>query len=425
MSGADSMSTRTRKLCAKHDLDVLIRESAPRVHNRRQRRDELDRYADYWSPYWRLITAVRANSQLLTPVSNRGRTNPDSFKCIIRACARMANYSQRWRGLPETWKAPAANPFVQFRSLVSHLFDQFPVPTFMADIWTYRCTADRPWEIELYLHLASGHSVRQFKLPLNYPVRITKRAAQWWMRAPDDILPIAAYRWAHVRALGGDSRLADILKMTPALIIPTEHEDFWESVIRFLIKHSPISASEICEIVDFIHAQRFQAAERTWGPGAGEQPLQPNFSLRGRSLMSLRRHMANWRVDLGENQPTFVAPSSKWTRTDIAPFRHEVGDTVWTIDELLTDHDLQVEGGMMNHCVATYVYRCARRRTSIWSMKMHQGERRVRTLTIEVLPNSRIINEARGKRNAPPKGVAKEMLNQWAEQEGLTFRNSA
>ncbi len=68
----------------------------------------------------------------------------------------------------------------------------------------------------------------------------------------------------------------------------------------------------------------------------------------------------------------------------------------------------------MKHCVATYIRACARRRTSIWSMKMQQGERRIRTLTIEVLPNSRIIWQAKGKRNASPEGVAEEMLHQWA-----------
>ncbi len=61
---------------------------------------------------------------------------------------------------------------MQFRSLVSHLFDEFPVPTFMAPVWA--CAADKPWEIDMYLHLAAGRSVRQFELPLDYPVKIDK-----------------------------------------------------------------------------------------------------------------------------------------------------------------------------------------------------------------------------------------------------------
>jgi hypothetical protein len=410
MLGADSMSSRKRNLCAKRNLDALIRDSAPVFSHALQ-------------PYWRLITAIRASSQLLTPVLNCGRIDPDSQAGIIRACVRMAKHRRAWRQQPESWIVPHGSPFMQFRSLVSHLFDEFPVPTFMAPVWT--CAANKPWEIDMYLHLAAGRSIRQFKLPLDDPVKMTKRAARWWMSAPDDIWPISAYRWAQVRALGGDNRLARTLLMTPALVIPTEHEDFWETVIRFLIEHSPISSSEIEAIVNFIHEQRFCPAERVWGPGAGEQPLQPHFSMKGRTLLALRRHMTNWRDDLFDRLPVCVPKPSLWTRSSISPFRQKAGDILWTIDELLSAQELRVEGGMMKHCVATYTSDCARRRTSIWSMKMQQGERRVRALTIEVLPNSRIIWQAKGRKNASPDGAAKEMLCQWAEQEGLTFRDLA
>ena len=77
----------------------------------------------------------------------------------------------------------------------------------------------------------------------------------------------------------------------------------------------------------------------------------------------------------------------------------------------------------MQHCVASYIHVCARRQTSIWSMQVQQGETRKHTLTIEVLPESRSIRQAKGKRNAPPSEVAKAMLKRWAAQEGLRFQN--
>jgi hypothetical protein len=76
----------------------------------------------------------------------------------------------------------------------------------------------------------------------------------------------------------------------------------------------------------------------------------------------------------------------------------------------------------MRHCVATYVSDCARRRTSIWSMKVCQGETRRRVLTIEVLPHTRTIWQARGRRDSPPTEIAERMLDRWAKQEGLTMR---
>ena len=404
------MSSHNRKQYAKRRLDDLIcRFAQPLTQSRK--------------PFWRLIHAVRALSRLLVPLPERGWTDPQDAERIVRACVRMANRCEAWQRQPERWTTPDTSLLLQFRSLVSHLFDEYPVPNFMAPVWS--CMYDKPWELEMYLHLAAGRSIRQFELPLPYPTRITKRAAKFFMQAPDDAHPIGAYRWAQVRAIGGDNRLARLLMMSPSLCAPTEHEEFWESVIRFLIKNLPIAAKEISAIVWFIDQQRFRPAETVWGPGAGEQPLQPDFTIKGRSLMTLRRHMANWRTELLARRPSLVASTPGWERTNIRPFRHAEGDVLWTIDELLTDKELRVEGGIMKHCVATYIHDCARRRTSIWSMKVHEGERRKRTLTIEVRPRTRTIWQARGKRNGPPSEAAKEILHRWANQEGLKFRETA
>jgi hypothetical protein len=205
------------------------------------------------------------------------------------------------------------------------------------------------------------------------------------------------------------------------LVAPTDHEDFWDSVIRFFVKYAPISDDEIVAIVDFIHGQRFRPARLVWGPNAGEAPLDPNFSLKGRSLHTLRRYMANWRLErmakLSIPDPT-VSSSTWWTPSPIRAFLHRDGDALWSIEELLSDRELRVEGGIMQHCVARYIHDCARRRTSIWSMKAQQGTTRKRVLTIGVLP-SKEIWQAKGKKNSPPSAAARKMLERWAEQEGL------
>lgn len=402
------MSTHSRTQPAKRRLDSLICKFAQR----------LNQSAEY---YWRLINAVRAHSKLLTAVSNRGSTDPQEAARILTACVRMANRWQYWQRQPEAWLAPHANPFVQFRSLVGHLFDEYPVPKFMAPVWMD--VNDNPWELEMYLHLAAGRSIRQFRLPV--PFRLTKQAAGFFVQAPDDLPPLGALRWAHVRSLGGNPRMARLLCEKTLLAAPTEHEAFWETVIRFLVSNAPICADEVLAIVQFLDNQRFQPAAKVWGPGAGEQPLQPEFTIKGRSLNSLRRHMTHWREELASTRPAVLSTTPDWEKTNIAPFRDVQGDTMWTINELLTDKELRVEGGIMQHCVATYIHICARRRTSIWSLRVHQGERQKRLLTIEVVPATRMIWQAKGKRNSPPTERAQHILQQWAAQEGLTFRETA
>mgnify|MGYP001951603087 FL=1 len=129
--------------------------------------------------------------------------------------------------------------------------------------------------------------------------------------------------------------------------------------------------------------------------------------------------MANWRMDFIDKLPAIKPSLKTWIATDIGRFRKLVDGKVWTIEELLTDNALLIEGRTMQHCVATYIHRCARRKTSIWSMKVKDGERKKRALTIEVLPYTKTIVQAKGRRNAVPCDFAKVMLRQWAAQEGL------
>lgn len=402
------MSPHIRSHHAKRRLDELIRSAA----------DTLDHPRAF---FWRVIHAVRASSQLLLPSHCQGPHRVRDSEWIVAACAQLARHASYWAREPEAWAAPNANPAVQFRSLVNHLLVHYPVPNFMAWVWFEHSSKD--WERQLYLHLARGFSVRRFETPFAW--QMGKAEARLFMQAPDDLHPLMALRWARVRSLGGNERLTRIL-LTTVLVAPSDDEPFWDTVVRFFIEHDPLSAQEIREIVDFIHGQKFRSAEAAWGRGAGPLPLDPDFSLAGRSLSRLRRHMMYWRAERMATLP--VVPASRectWTATLIKPFRCESGDETWTIHELLTDRELRAEGGIMQHCVASYIQACARRQTSIWSMQVEKAGTRKRVLTIEVLPDSRRIKQANGKRNSPASESAQIMLNRWAIQEGLALGQRA
>lgn len=403
------MSSTLCKLYAQRRLDELLhRYDQALTHGR--------------EPFRRLIQAIRAFTQILKPLPERGWSDPQITERIVRACARMATLVFQWHRLPEDWVVPATSPFVQFRSLVSHLFDRYPVPRFMVPIWLQDGLEDPDamWYVDLYLHLAAGRSIRRFPVPV--PCGLSKSAAAYFMQAPDDFHPFTAMQWGWVRSLGADKGLARLLVRQEYLAVPSERNDFWESVIRFLIMHQPISDEEVVAIVQFIDQQRFQPAEVVWGRGAGPQPLQPEFTLQGRTLMSLRRHMTNWRTEVAVTIRTLpiVIPAC-WTPIGIRSFLFHDGHRQWSIEELLSAKELEIEGGIMEHCVASYRSVCASRRTSIWSMKVEEGDVRKRVLTIEVAPQTKTIWQAKGKRNAPPTGEVSTVLRRWAQQEGLNF----
>lgn len=402
------MSMISRKNYAKRRLDVAAKRLANSL-------------ADSRHDFWRLLRALRASS-LLSPDAAPSNIVPNDADRVLLACARITQHSDRWRRIPEHWNAPEGNPVVQFRSFVSHLFDLYAVPSFMSRVWLREY--DAPWELELYFHLATGRSIRR----LDVPMRLCKKAASLFMQAPDDLVPIAAMRWAHVRSLGGCSQLARQLANRTVLAAPTKHEHFWESVIRFLVRYQPIPLEESIEIVQFIHDQKFRPAKEAWRPcewkvGAGNEPLQPDFTLQGRSLRSLRRHRAHWKTQLaGIVELPRLQRRAGWEQSGISPLTIKRGDETWSIVELLSREELSVEGGIMRHCIATYTSSCKRQHSSIWSMRVRRGEKMKRVLTIQVIPSKKMIWEAVGKSNQSPHPRAREFLEMWAQQEGLRLR---
>ena len=95
------------------------------------------------------------------------------------------------------------------------------------------------------------------------------------------------------------------------------------------------------------------------------------------------------------------------------------GARSWTIRELLTRRELNVEGERMDHCVGSYALYCQLGISSIWSLKEHSEKGSKRLLTIEVDPDERKIVTALGHRNHRPCQEARYIMNRWATRSGL------
>lgn len=87
----------------------------------------------------------------------------------------------------------------------------------------------------------------------------------------------------------------------------------------------------------------------------------------------------------------------------------------WSIDQITSSKELQVEGNAMRHCVSSYVPYCRSGEISIWTMR----EDGCRKVTIEVR-NSTIV-QARGLANRPIRPTERFLLNRWASQNNLSI----
>jgi hypothetical protein len=365
--------------------------------------------------YERLLQQVRGQSGLLRP-SDRASDNRNHVNAALLA---LALHHHDWLRPPETWWPATGSVWPQFTSLAHHLLARYPVPNFMTSVWFDLEPWKRLPQHEWYKHMGLGRNIRTARLPL----RFSKVMAHLFCQAPDHFTVFAALRWAQVRGLGGDERLARAVVAT-RLGKAFRHEDFWETVLHFFVKHPRLDLAHVGPILEFLQAQKFGTRE---GVSAASvlthyPPPQPDYTMNGCTVPMLLRQVEFWRQQLGWNA---TQPMQFWDRTPIGEFRLVEGSEalqnmrVWTIRELLSRDELILEGQAMQHCVAAYASRCARRKTSIWSMQVEHRFGRHHVLTIEVNVGTKKICQVKGKCNRPPNGGEMNVIAQWAAQEGL------
>jgi hypothetical protein len=298
---------------------------------------------------------------------------------------------------------------------VRHLLARYPVPAFIDAAWMRRDEAAELYR-EWFVRIGRGESIRGAERP----IRLTRRIAHHFLRAPDEYGIEQALRWGQIHALGGDRRLVEAILGT-RLGDDFARDEFWITVIRFFIENPMLDQCHVGPIVDYLHEQRFVPQEVFVAPGVRERrgPPQPNLSMKRRSPQALLRQVESWHRELAR---TGAGGAAQWERSPIGEFELETGVQdrnlrVWRIRELLSGTELIAEGRAMRHCVASYARYCAAGHCSIWAMEVHGFEGVEKRQTIEV--RAGLVVQCRGRFNRPPDEQERQILLRWAEREGL------
>lgn len=341
---------------------------------------------------------------------------------FANALLALSAHSRSWVRQPGPWVPRSHNGSRQFDSLLRHLLALYDVPAFMNSAWLEGLTPEGVDHQRWFIHVAQGANIRTAP---KLPVTLTKRQAHLYLTAPTDFDVVSALRWAQLRDLGADERLARAVAASRVgrLFI---HEEFWFTVLRWLAAQPMLDAMQIGPIIDYLHNQRFVVS--TPNPLAhlpGEPllvPPQPNLSMKGRDPATLLRAVEAWHRLLGR---TGAGPAVHWLSCGIPPFRHEEGEgqnrKIFTISELTCSHDLEREGHAMRHCVASYVHSCRTGRSAIWSLRVIDGTgQETRLLTIEVSLRDRQVVQARRRLNDWPGEKDLSLLSRWTGAGGPT-----
>ncbi len=393
------------------------------AHHTEERRQRLVRFADGeddWTPD--VLLWLRGNKpaqqaflSLLLHVDrymdalkfHKIRAN-GKYRSLIHGLAALAYHHQRWIRPLEEWScalAKGGHPrrCEQFSSLLRHLLARYEVPEFMDSAFFAGIRERGLQQQEWFMHVATGGNIRK----LNTPIKLSKRMAHLFMRAPDRATIERNLRWAQIIGMGGSPTLATAILRT-RLGRQLEDDNFWSSVVLFLVNNAMLDPNWAGPLVDYVHNMKF-AQRRIVQEGGGVEagpPPQPNFSMKGRSATKLLRQVDAWHGHLNREEHVDF---QTWLPCGIRPYEveeeaEELGPVRWTVQELLSSWELAAEGRAMSHCAVSYSNHCADGYTSVWSICLQkQGQQeRENVLTVAIDIEERTVTQARGRYNSLP-----------------------
>ena len=301
-----------------------------------------------------------------------------------------------WRKDVFEWKASSKRSANQVNELAYYLFCQYPVPGFM-----YKAFFERNSKlfINWFIHIGSGGRIKEL---MNMPISFTQKMGHYFLQAPDKLTIAEALRWAQVKGLNGNDKLAERIAYSWIGTKEYGDEDFWETFIRIVINGGMFDLDQLTQLIDYVREIKTENG---------------NYMLKGRTLQSLLRQSDAW-----HERSMVIRGTRFWTSSGLYSYKAEKKTETVKMEELTGSKLLVDEGRNMKHCVATYSNQCVAGKTAIFSLRKYSYELLMETLaTIEVNLSLRRVVQAKGKMNRKISDEARKHLDEWAKKNELSL----
>jgi hypothetical protein len=319
-----------------------------------------------------------------------------SDEIYIRVLYNIVQFRAYWKQDLFKWKPAAKQPLVQVRELATWLFCKYKIPEFL---YQGLYETNNMQYIKWLMHLGDGGKVKEMS---NIPIPFTQKMGHYFLTAPAKFSVVEALRWAQVKGLNGEDKLADRIVYSWIAIKPYGDEDFWESFIKLVIGGGMFNLNKLTELIDYVREERRQ---------------HHLYSLKGRTLQSLSRQSDVWHNRFSHNKNNQV-----WKSCGIEGYRTEKKSEVIVLEELTESRKLTEEGKSMKHCVGSYAFYCAKGKSAIFSLRKYSGGLLMDIMaTIEVNLSLQRVVQAKAKMNRPISEEAKKYMEAWAINEGLVL----
>ncbi len=312
----------------------------------------------------------------------------------IQSVYNMIQFKTWWINDIFEWKPKSKQTQQQLKELAGYLFCKYKVPDFLYQSFY----ASNLLFIEWFIHLGRGGKVKELK---KMPIPFTQKMGHYFLQAPAKLTISEALRFAQVRGLGGDERMADRIALSWIGSKSFEDESFWERFVQILSNGGMFNHSKIGELIDYVREMK-----RT---NAG-------YSLKGRTLPSLLKQSDEW-----HKRSSYSGVLQYWRPCGIEGYRFEKQDGDIVVEELISTKELIKEGKTMKHCVGSYAHMCAKGRTAIYSFRKYSSGLMQEVLaTIEVNISLKRIVQAKGKLNKPVSNEVRKCMDMWAKKRELS-----
>ncbi|RWE14945.1 MAG: hypothetical protein EOS61_11285 [Mesorhizobium sp.] len=308
-----------------------------------------------------------------------------------------------------------------------YLYARYPVSAALESVWLESTGLDAN-EIALrkawYVTVARGDSL--YKAGAN--AWLSRKEVHCFLNVSGDFGFAEAFWLAIARSYTDDQGLAVRLARTKIARTPRHELAFWREVARFFCGH-PASKEEIDDLCDYIGAMHQRDAA---------------YSLKGRTLASLRRQMVDWHRDIAAIERIEAMRRRAAGRTQrgagTQPERgawdgSRLEDWEWQpsakeakvrgerffVRQLKTAEDLVAESRAMHHCVSMYAAKCIAGNASIWVLRRTALGKTERLLTIELDPQNRAV-QVRGFGNRLALPEERKVVERWAKARGVALR---
>ena len=323
-------------------------------------------------------------------------------------------------------KTKSSNYDKQILELVRHVFQKYPVPSFMNYVWSthipqnyhaaasthipqnYHAAAirsNKQLEHELwYICVATGGSLHKQYLK----EFLTKQESHLFLNCKFDLKIPQAIVFAIAKSSGAKDGNALRVARSKIGLKPLRNE-FWKHAIRFFAQENDVTVTQLDDLIDYLDHKLRENREFTV---AGS----------GQTVHSLLKKMDDWHRDLRRMK---AIGNIQWEGVAIPDQTYHLtrdgNVTNWNFKQITSSRELQQEGNAQRHCVLSYKDRCIQGHISIWSLTAADEYGKInRKLTIE-LTNSGSIVQARGLANRIPRPEEKVLMERWAKDHGLSY----